>query len=143
VKINLGAATVLTIALGLGSLYLVQILGYQPPPPSPLICANSSECAVIGVDEREQCGHAKNAAVGAVTPARDATSKTHDGYACLCMASECRWADKEAQNCQNTGGHYSPRDACPVCPPNAACEACFVGCQCPAGKTFDKIKGCL
>jgi hypothetical protein len=116
----------------------------QVQQPPTLACASTAECEVRGKDEWERCRHVKDP----LTPeqqsavAGDATSKTQEGYACLCIASVCRWADKEAQACQNTGGQYRPRDICPPCPPNAACEACFVGCQCAPGKSFDKTAGC-
>lgn len=124
--------------------YLSHIKHTRRAEAQPLTCASTSECEVRGKDEWERCHHVKDA----LTPeqqaatSRDATSKTQDGYACLCIAATCRWADKQVQACENTGGRYSPRDICPVCPPNAVCEACFVGCQCPPGKSFDRTAGC-
>jgi hypothetical protein len=136
-------AVVAAIALPAYLSHVKHATNVEARPPSPP-CSATAECEVRGKDEWESCHHVKDPLnleqQSAVS--RDATSKTHDGYACLCMAFACRWADKEAQACQNTGGSYRPRDICPPCPPNAACEACFVGCQCPSGKSFDKTMGC-
>lgn len=126
--------------------YLTHIKNATRAEAQPLPCAASTECEVRGVDEWEHCHHVKDPPTPPQEilpqPQRDATSKTQDGFACLCIASACRWADKQAQACENTGGHYRPRDICPPCPPNAICEACFVGCQCPPGKSYDKTTGC-
>ncbi|TAL33759.1 MAG: hypothetical protein EPN97_08980 [Alphaproteobacteria bacterium] len=124
--------------------YLTHIKHATKAEAQPLPCASLAECEVRGKDEWERCHHIKDPLTPEqqATSSRDATSKTQDGYACLCIASACRWADKEAQACEKTGGHYRPRDICPPCPLNAVCEACFVGCQCPPEKSFDKTIGC-
>src|SRR5437868_3028272 len=94
-----GQFLIILVAVLLGVYFAWQQTRHDPvATPSPPACAANAECAVSGVDEREQCVHASNTAA-----LKDATSKTHDGNACLCIASQCRWADKEAQACLKTG----------------------------------------
>lgn len=113
-------------------------------PPTPVACAADQECELRGRDEWERCHHVKDP----LTPeqkaplSRDATSKTHDGYACLCVAKACEWAGKDYQSCLKTGGTFKTLKECPPCPDGMMCKPCDTGCKCPEGKSFDLSNGC-
>jgi hypothetical protein len=64
-----------------------------PAPPRPVPCAADADCEVRGIDEWERCHHVKDPpSSDPQGSAGDATSRTQDGYLCVCVARRCDWA---------------------------------------------------
>ncbi|MEZ0260066.1 MAG: hypothetical protein ACAH80_03610 [Alphaproteobacteria bacterium] len=65
----------------------------KPAQSAPLPCTANTDCEVRGKDEWETCQH-KQEPVSELQQAmvsRDQTSKTQEGYSCLCVESQCKY----------------------------------------------------
>ena len=83
---------VAAVAAALAIPYAVHQRAHAPKEPAAFACAGDSQCEVRGKDEWERCSHV-DAPVDRNSPraARDATSKTQEGYSCRCVTKACSW----------------------------------------------------
>jgi uncharacterized membrane protein len=65
----------------------------HPANTAPLVCQSSADCETRGKDEWETCQHKQEPLTDTqrTMSSRDQTTKTQEGFSCLCIESQCKY----------------------------------------------------
>lgn len=65
----------------------------KPGHAAPLVCQSSDDCETRGKDEWETCQHKQEPLTDTQRAmlSKDQTSKTQEGFSCLCVESLCKY----------------------------------------------------